>query len=101
MVGASVHTVTLLFAVIMGTAAAILSVLTLEVLWRSPFGKAVVVISIVLGLFVVYHALLLVQPGRALIDGWFTSVMYGGVAVSVWLIVWNQHRIRRRQGGEP
>lgn len=95
MVWDSLVTVTLLFSIITGTAASLLSVLTLEILKRSPFGRAVFVLSLVLALFVLYHVALFLVPGRLILEHAFKSAMYTGVAAFVWLMVWSQHRLRR------
>lgn len=96
----ALFTVTVIISLITGTAAVILSFLTLEILRRSPFGRAVFVLSIALASFVFYHATLIVWPGPDTFAEIIKSVMYSAVAVFVWIMVWNQYRIRNRGTGE-
>lgn len=98
MVWDSIIAVTLLFSIITGTAASILSLLTLEILVRSPFGRAVFVLSLVLALFVLYHVALVLLPGQLMLEHSIKSVTYTGVAAFVWLMVWSQHRLRQESG---
>ncbi len=96
MVGNSLFTLSVLFSVIMGTAAGVLSLLTLEILRRSPFGRAVFALSIVMAFFVVYHATLIIAPGTTMLAKTGESSLYTGFAAFVWTMVWSQYRMRRR-----
>lgn len=92
--------ISVILALVTGTAAAILSLLILEILQQSPFGRAVFVLSLVMGAFVLYHATLLVMPGPQMFAEVIKSTMYTGVAVFVWIMAWNQYRIRSGASGE-
>lgn len=98
MTGSGPFTLSVLFSIVAGTAAGILSLLTLEILRRSPFGQAVLVLSLSMAAFVVYHATLLVSPGLPVVASVIRSAMYTGVAAFVWLAVWQQYRMRSRAG---
>lgn len=98
MVGDPLVTLTLLFSIIAGTAACILSVLNFEILRRSPFGRAVFALSVVLSTFVVYHVLLVLMPGNVLVSHAAKSVTFTSVTAFVWLMVWSQYRLRRHEG---
>lgn len=100
MVGETVLAATLLFSIITGTAASILSLLTLAILRRSPFGRAVFVLSVVLALFVLYHVAVFLAPERVIVDHAVKSVVYTGFAAFVWLMVWSQRRLRRQPDEE-
>lgn len=90
------QTLSVLFSLVAGAAASILSLLTLEVLRRSPFGRAVFMLSLVMVIFVVYHAAVLLTPERGVLAEAVKSVMFTGIAGFVWLTVWSQYRMRRR-----
>lgn len=89
-----VFTLTIIFSLITGTGAGLLALLTWEILRHSPFGRAVGVLSIVMGIFVVYHVLLILLPSESLITELFKSVLFTGVAVFIGLILRSQHRLR-------
>ena len=97
-----VYNLTVAFSLAAGSAAGLLSLLTWETLRRSPFGRAVFVLSVVMVLFIAYHVLLLVSPTRASYAVVFKSVLFTGVAVFIWMLVWSQRRMRSRpQPGGP
>lgn len=91
-------TLFLVIAIIAGTAAGILSLLMLEILRRTPFGRAVLALTVVMILFVGYHVVLILNGPIAVTD-FVKSVLYTAVAVFVWLMVWTQRRMRRRAEG--
>lgn len=86
---------TVVFAVVTGTAAGILALLSLEILRQSPVGRAMALFSFALVLFIIYHILLLfINQSGALISA-LTGMTYTAVAVAVWLIVLADLRIER------
>lgn len=95
-VSGTLFTVTIVFSLITGTAAGVLSLLTWEVLRRSPFGRAVFLLSIALVIFVVYHVILLIAPDLSWLYELVKSALFTGIAGFIWLMVWSQHRIRRQ-----
>lgn len=100
MVSETVYNLTVAFSLATGSAAGLLSLLTWETLRRSPFGRAVFVLSLVLVLFIVYHVVLLVGlPATGLLPV-FKSAMFTGVTVFIGLLVWSQHRLRSPPASE-
>ena len=97
-----VYNLTVAFSLAAGSAAGLLSLLTWETLRRSPFGRAVFVLSIVMVLFIVYHVLLLVSPSSPAFAVVFKSALFTGVGVFIWMLVWSQRRLQSApEGGEP
>ncbi|WP_396610649.1 hypothetical protein ACH9L7_10435 [Haloferax sp. S1W] len=94
MVGASLHTLTVVFSLVSGTTAGILSLLAWESLRQSPFGRAVVVLSFVMAVFTLYHVFVLVYPNPEVLVQVFKSLVFTGVALFVWTMVWCQYRLR-------
>ena len=94
MVGESLYTLTVVFSLVSGTAAGILSLLMWESLHRSPFGRAVFVLSFVMALFTFYHVFILVYPSPSVFVQVSKSLVFTGVAIFVWMMVWSQHRLR-------
>lgn len=89
-----VFTLTIIFSLITGTGAGLLALLTWEILRRSPFGRAVAALSLAMGIFVVYHVLLILLPSELLITKVFKSAMFTGVAIFIGMIIRSQHRMR-------
>lgn len=96
MVSETVYNLTVAFSLAAGSAAGLLSLLTWETLRRSPFGRAVFVLSLVLVVFIAYHVVLLVAPPAAGVLAVFKSAMFTGIAVFIGLLVYSQHRLRAR-----
>lgn len=101
MQGGSVFTLTVALSLVAGTAAVLLSLLTWEILRQSPLGKAVVVLSLMLVVFTLYHIVVLVSPNTPTVLELFKSAMFTGATVFIWTMVWIQHRMRKRAGGRP
>jgi len=100
MVGDPFVTLTIVLSLVSGTAAGLLSLLTWEILRRSPLGRAVFVLSIVLVIFTLYHVIVLVSPIPTLVEKLFKSAMFTGATVFIWTMVWIQRRMRRSAAGE-
>lgn len=92
----SVFALTVVYAIITGTAAGVLSLQTWEILRHSPFGKAVFFLSLVMALFILYHVLLLLLPTTTVPADLLESAMLTGMALFVGLLIWSQHRMRAR-----
>ena len=101
MASETLYNLTVAFSLVTGSAAGLLSLLTWETLRRSPFGRAVFVLSVVMVLFIVYHVVLLVSPAAPAYAGVFKSALFTGVALFVWMLVWSQHRLRSRPRSDP
>lgn len=101
MVSEALYQLTVAFSLAAGSAAGLLSVLTWEAMRRSPFGRAVFVLSLVLVVFTAYHVVLLVAPPSSGLVAAFKSAMFTGAAVFIWLLVWSQRRLQAepRAGG--
>ena len=91
-----IYNLTVAFSLAAGSAAGLLSLLTWESLRRSPFGRAVFVLSLVMVLFIAYHVLLLVSPSAPTFVPVFKSGLFTGVTVFIWMLVWSQRRLRSR-----
>ena len=91
-----VYNLTVAFSLVTGSAAGLLSLLTWETLRRSPFGRAVFVLSGVMVLFILYHVVLLATPSTPDYAVVVKSVLFTGIAVFIWMLVWSQHRLRAR-----
>lgn len=78
-----------------GTAALTLCLLTWNILRRSIVGETVVVLTVVLGLFDVYHGLVLLVPESRLVTSVLKSVTLTGMVLFIAMSIRTQTRIRR------
>lgn len=98
MTGGAFYDLTVVFSIVTGTAAALLALLTWETLRRSPFGRTVFVLTLVMVLFIVYHVVLAVTPAEPDYAGVVKSAIFTGVTLSIWMLVWSHLRMQRRPG---
>lgn len=92
----ALYTLSVIYSIMSGTAAAILSFETWDVLRRSPFGLAVFFLSLVMVLTITYHVLLLVVPVPPLVASVLKSAMYTGTGLFIGSMIWSQHRMLAR-----
>lgn len=90
----ALFTLTVVFSIITGTAAGLLSLQTWAILRRSPFGRAVFFLSLVMVIFILYHVVLLLVPSFTIAAKLLKSAMFTGVALFIGLMIWSQHRLR-------
>lgn len=90
-----VVTVSVIFALVTGTAAGLLSLLTWEILRRSPFGRAVFVLSLAMVGFTLYHVVVIIFPNTPEIAHLFKSVTITGVTLFIGMMVLIQRRMKR------
>lgn len=95
-------TLSVTYSLITGTAAGLLSLQAYEILRRSPFGRAVFVLSLVMVVFILYHAVLLLFPTTPPIATLIKSLLFTGVAIFTGLMILSQHRMRTHEvpGGQ-
>jgi hypothetical protein len=87
MVGDGLFHVTVTFALVTGTAAGVLSLLTWEVFRRSVFGRVIFVFSVVMSLFIIYHVLLLVLGESNGFLAVLDSVLYTGLVAFIIMVI--------------
>ncbi len=75
-------------ALMLGTAALLLSLLTWEVFRESPLGRGIFILSFLMSAFILYHATLVVLDGVPIGIAAVESLLYTGFAVIVWWMVW-------------
>lgn len=97
MLNNALEVATVVFAVVTGTAAGILALLSLEILRQSPVGRAMALFSFALVLFIIYHILLLFIGQSGPLISAITGLMYTAVAVAIWLIVLADLKIERNR----
>lgn len=83
------------FALVAGTGAGLLALLTWEIFRFSPFGRALFTLTIVMAVFTLYHAALLVLGTDAmLVTDVFQSVIFTGMAAFIGMVIWSQRHLR-------
>lgn len=94
MVGHPVYVLSIVFALVAGTAAGIFALLSWEILRSSPVGQGIFTLVVLQIVFIVYHILVLITPEAIALQHLIHSVMYTMVALLVWWLVWVERRIQ-------
>lgn len=95
MVDSTVHTLSVIFAIICGTGAGLLALLFWRVLRESPLGTVIALLSVTMTATIAYHVILfVVEPDTVFFDV-FRSALYTIVAIFLWLVIATHQRIKR------
>lgn len=94
-----VYELTIVFSLVAGVVALVFATLMWTVLRRSPLGRVVIALTVVMGLFSAYHAIALVHPEPELITSVAKSLTLTAVAVVVGLSIRIDRRLRREATG--
>lgn len=94
MVDSTVHTLSVIFAIISGTGAGILSLLFWRILSDSPFGTVIALLLFAMTAAIAYHVVLfIVEPDTLLLDT-VRSALYTIVAIFLWLVIATHQQIK-------
>lgn len=94
-----IATAGMLFALVAGTAAFVLSSLTYRVFAGSPFGRMIAVLPVSFALFVLYHALLLIPGGSRFVAELVETASFVGLLAFALGMLRLHRRMSRRAGG--
>lgn len=98
-VDTTVHTLSVLFAIISGTGAGLLALLLWRVLRGSPFGTIVGLLSATMSAMIFYHVVLfLLTPDTLLLDT-LRSALYTILAIFLWLVIATHQQLQRTASG--
>lgn len=100
MTGGTLFDLSVAFAIVTGSGAGMLSLLSWEIFRRSPLGRSILVLSSTMSVFIVYHVLLLGLQTDPVLLKIIESVAYTGVVGFIGAMVLSQHRLRRRATGD-
>lgn len=99
MVDSTVHTFSVLFAIISGTGAGLLALLCWRAFRESPFGTIIALLSATMSGMIVYHVVLFtVAPDSLLLDT-LRSALYTIVAIFLWLVIVTHQQIKHAASG--
>ena len=99
MVDATLQTLAVIFAIIAGTGAGVLSILFWRRVRGSPFGAVVALLSVTMCGVIAYHVVVFFfRPDSLLLDV-SRSVLQTGAALFVWLVIATHRRIERDAEG--
>lgn len=94
------HALSVPFAIVTGTGAGLLAVLSWEIFRESPFGRVIALVSLIMATITIYHVVLLaVGPDRLLLEA-LRSGAYTIVAVFV-LAAIRSHRTVQQDHQRP
>lgn len=91
-----IEVLTVVYALITGTSAGLLALLSLEVLRHSPIGRAMLLFAIAILLFIIYHILVLFVTVPDIVMTGLPSLMYTLLAAGIWTLVLVERRIEGR-----
>lgn len=90
---------TVTFALITGTAAGVLSLLSWEVFRHSAMGRVVFLFTVLMTVFILYHALLMVRGEPSAVLQALESLFYTGLAVFALLMLRVERQFGDSDGG--
>lgn len=100
MPGHTLFNISVTVALVTGTAAGLLGLLTWEIFRTSPFGRALFTLTAVMAVFTLYHAVLLVfGTGSLLVADLIKSAIFTGMAAFIGMIILSQRRLRQGSPG--
>lgn len=100
MVDSTVHTLSVLLAIISGTGAGLLALLFWRVFHESPFGTIVALLSATMSGMIIYHVILfLIAPDSLFLDT-LRSALYTILAIFLWLVIATHQEIVHTASGE-
>lgn len=82
------------FAIVTGTGAGLFALLSWEIFRRSPLGRAILMLSITMSVFILYHVLLLGFEGHPQALDVVESMAYTGVVGFIGAVILSQRRLR-------
>jgi len=93
MVNSTVHTFSVLFAIISGTGAGLLALLSWRAFRDSPFGTVIALLSVTMSGMILYHVVLFPFAANTLFLDTLRSVLQTIVAIFLWLMVVTHQQI--------
>ncbi|WP_276255562.1 hypothetical protein [Halomontanus rarus] len=99
MTDTALHALSVLFAIVGGTGAGVLALLSWGVLRESPFGTVVALLSITLSGMIAYHAILFVLEPDSLFLDTLRSALQTVVAIFLWLVIATHQHIEHSATG--
>lgn len=99
MIDASLQTASILFAIIGGTAAGVLSLLLWGILRESPFGTVITLLTLTLAGVILYHVFLIIAGGESVFLDTLRSAMHTVVAIFLLLVIATHEQIQQSVSG--
>lgn len=87
MVDSTVHTLSVLFAIISGTGAGLFALLFWQVFHDSPFGTVIALLSATMSGMIFYHVVLFLHAPNSLLLDTLRSALYTIIAIFLWLVI--------------
>lgn len=99
MVDSTVHTLSVLFAIISGTGAGLLALLCWRDFRESPFGTIVALLSATMSGMIFYHVVLFLLSPESLFLDTLRSSLYTIIAIFLWLVIVTHQQIKDAAAG--
>lgn len=95
MVDTTIHTLSVVFAIISGTGAGLLALLLWKVLRESPLGTVIALLTGAMSAMILYHVFLFVVDPDALLAETLRSSLYTIIAIFLWLVIATHQQIKQ------
>lgn len=89
------ETVSVPFAIVTGTGAGLLALLSWELFRESPFGTAVAMVALVMSATTIYHTVLLVAGSESTALRVLRGSIYTLLAAAIWIVIYRHRTIQR------
>ena len=91
------HALSVPFAIVAGTGAGVLALLSWEIFRESPFGTVIGLVSLVMSTITIYHVVLIAVGPESLLLEALRSVAYTIIAVFILLAIRGHRRVVQKQ----
>lgn len=91
------HTLSVPFAIVAGTGAGVLALLSWEIFRESPFGTVIGLVSLVMSTITIYHVVLITIGPESLFLQALRSTAYTIIAIFILLAINGHRRVVRNQ----
>lgn len=95
MVDTTIHTLSVVFAIISGTGAGLLALLLWKVLRESPLGTVIALLTGAMSAMILYHVFLFVVDPDTLLAETLRSSLYTIIAIFLWLVIVTHQQIKQ------
>lgn len=95
MVDTTIHTLSVVFAIISGTGAGLLALLFWKVLRESPLGTVIALLTGAMSAMILYHVFLFVVDPDTLLAETLRSSLYTIIAIFLWLVIVTHQQIKQ------
>lgn len=99
MVHSTVHTLSVLFAIVSGTGAGLLALMFWRTMDDSPFGTIVALLSAAMSGMIIYHVIIFPFASDTVLLDTLRSAIYTVLALFLWLVIMTHRQLEYTASG--